>query len=119
MSDHAGGTSEPELVGADAAGAPAKVVRSPSSRSAPARGLRPPFDDVVAGLTVALVLIPQSVAYAALAGLPPSAGLVAAIFPPIVAAVFASSPYLQTGPTALASLLTLGILSSLVPPGST
>lgn len=119
MSDHAGGTSDPERPGAAPAGPPPKVARpNPPSRPT-ARRLRPPFDDIVAGLTVALVLIPQSVAYAALAGLPPSAGLVAAIFPPLAAAAFASSPYLQTGPTALASLLTLGILSSLVPPGST
>jgi SulP family sulfate permease len=82
------------------------------------RSLRPPLDDVVAGLTVALVLIPQSLAYAALAGLPPSAGIMAAIFPPLASALLGSSPYLQTGPTALTSLLTLGVLAGTFVPGS-
>ena len=82
------------------------------------RALRPPFDDIVAGLTVALVLIPQSLAYAALAGLPPSVGLMAAIFPPLASAAFGSSPYLQTGPTALTSLLTLGVLAGTFVAGS-
>lgn len=68
--------------------------------------------DIIAGLSVALVLIPQSLAYAKLAGLPPEYGLYAAAFPPIVAAFFASSPFLQTGPTALMSLLTFGVLSA-------
>jgi len=81
-------------------------------------GLRPPFDDIVAGLTVALVLIPQAVAYASLAGLPPSAGLMAAMFPPLAAALLGSSPVLQTGPTALTSLLTLGVLAAAFAPGT-
>jgi SulP family sulfate permease len=63
-----------------------------------------------------LVLIPQSMAYAELAGLPPHHGLFAAGLPPLVAAVFASSPFLQTGPTALTSLLTVGALSTLAVP---
>ena len=53
--------------------------------------------DVIAGLSVALVLIPQSMAYAELAGLPPHHGLYAAGLPLIAAAFLASSPYLQTG----------------------
>ncbi len=57
-------------------------------------------------------------AYAELAGLPPVVGLYAAALPPVAAAFFASSPYLQTGPTALTSLLTLGALSSLATVGS-
>jgi SulP family sulfate permease len=57
-------------------------------------------------------------AYAELAGLPAHYGLYAAALPPIVAAFFASSPYLQTGPVALTSLLTLGALSPLAAPGS-
>jgi len=96
----------------------AKTDGSATPRGRRALVIRPPFDDVVAGITVALVLIPQSLAYAALAGLPPSAGLMAAIFPPLIAAVFASSPYLQTGPTALTSLLTLGVLAASFVPGS-
>ena len=74
--------------------------------------------DVVAGLSVALLLIPQSMAYAELAGLPPHIGLFAAALPPIVAAFVASSPYLQTGPVALTSLLTFGALAELAEPGS-
>jgi SulP family sulfate permease len=68
---------------------------------------------VVAGLSVSLVLIPQCLAYAELAGLPPYYGLYAAMLPPIAAAVFASSPYLQTGPVAMTSLLTFGALAPL------
>src|SRR5690606_10794432 len=82
------------------------------------RALRPPLDDVLAGLTVALVLVPQALAYAALAGLPPTAGIMAAIFPPLASALLGSSPYLQTGPTALTSLLTLGVLAATFVPGS-
>lgn len=67
--------------------------------------------DIVAGLSVALVLVPQALAYAELAGLPPRHGLYAAALPPIAAAFFASSPYLQTGPVAMTSLLTFGALS--------
>ncbi|KPJ83870.1 MAG: hypothetical protein AMS19_02820, partial [Gemmatimonas sp. SG8_23] len=71
--------------------------------------------DVVAGLSVALILIPQSLAYAELAGLPPHHGLYAATFPLIFAAFWASSPYLQTGPVALTGLLTFGALVPLAP----
>jgi sulfate permease, SulP family len=74
--------------------------------------------DVLAGVSVALVLIPQSLAYAQLAGMPAYRGLYAAALPPIAAAVFASSPYLQTGPVALTSLLAFGALSALATPGS-
>ena len=65
-----------------------------------------------------MVLIPQSMAYAELAGLPSHIGLFASALPPILAALFASSPYLQTGPVALTSLLTFGALASLADPGS-
>jgi sulfate permease, SulP family len=74
--------------------------------------------DVVAGISVALVLIPQSLAYAELAGMPAERGLYAAALPPLAAAFFASSPYLQTGPVAITSLLTFGALSELATPGS-
>ncbi len=62
--------------------------------------------DIVAGITVALVLIPQSMAYASLAGLPPEYGLYAALLPPFVAALFGSSRQLATGPVAMVSLMT-------------
>ena len=74
--------------------------------------------DLMAGLSVALVVIPQSLAYADLAGMPPIVGLYASAAPPVVAALFASSPYLQTGPVAITALLTFGALSTLAPPGS-
>jgi len=73
---------------------------------------RPTVADALAGLSVALILIPQSMAYAAIAGMPPYVGLFAAAFPLLIFALFASSPYLQTGPVALTSLLTFGALSS-------
>jgi sulfate permease, SulP family len=74
--------------------------------------------DVLAGVTVALVLIPQSLAYAGVAGMPPVSGLYAAALPPVAAALFASSPYLQTGPVAATSLLTFGALAGRAPFGS-
>jgi SulP family sulfate permease len=78
----------------------------------------PTLRDILAGFTVALVLIPQSIAYAELAGLPPIHGLYAAILPLIAAALFASSPWLQTGPVAMTSILIFGALSTLAVPGS-
>ena len=71
---------------------------------------RPRVGDLLGGISVALILIPQSIANAALAGLPPVVGLFASAFPLLVFALFASSPYLQTGPVALTSLLTAGAL---------
>ncbi len=73
---------------------------------------RPSTGDFVGGISVAMVLIPQSIAYAAIAGLPPKSGLLSATLPLIVAAPFVSCPWLQTGPTALTSLLTFGALAS-------
>ena len=78
--------------------------------------LRPPATaDVIAGLSVAVVLIPQAMAYAELAGLPPQVGLFSAALPLIVAAPLVSSPYLQTGPVALTGLLTFGALAGRAP----
>ena len=74
--------------------------------------------DFLAGLSVALLAIPQAVAYASLAGMPAYTGLYVAAIPPIAAAYFASSPYLQTGPVALTALLTFAVLSQLAAPGS-
>jgi len=68
--------------------------------------------DLIAGITVALVLIPQSMAYAQLAGLPPYYGLYAAFLPGIIGALWGSSKQLATGPVAVVSLLTA---SALVP----
>ena len=61
--------------------------------------------DVTAGITVAMVLIPQAMAYAELAGLPAVYGLYAAFLPPAVAALFGSSRQLATGTVATAALI--------------
>ncbi len=74
--------------------------------------------DVVAGITVAMVLVPQSMAYAQLAGLPPYFGLYASFLPPIVASFFGSSRQLATGPVAVVSLLTAASLEPLAASGS-
>lgn len=77
---------------------------------------RPQRDDVVAGVSVALVLIPQSLAYAKIAGVDPMLGLYAAVAAPLAGALVGSSPYLQTGPVAVTSLLTYGALSEVADP---
>jgi SulP family sulfate permease len=69
--------------------------------------------DCLAGLTVALVLIPQSMAYAQLANLPAYYGLYASFLPVIIAALFGSSRQLQTGPVAVVSLMTAAALEPL------
>ena len=74
--------------------------------------------DFISGLTVALVLIPQSMAYAQLAGLPPYFGLYASFLPPMVAALFGSSRQLATGPVAIVSLMTAASLEPLAIAGS-
>jgi MFS superfamily sulfate permease-like transporter len=74
--------------------------------------------DALAGLTVALVLIPQSMAYAQLAGLPSYYGLYAAFLPPMIAALFGSSRQLATGPVAVVSLMTAASLAPLATTGS-
>jgi SulP family sulfate permease len=66
--------------------------------------------DILAGLTVALVLVPQSMAYAQLAGLPAYYGLYASFLPPMVAAIFGCSRQLATGPVAVVSLMTAAAL---------
>lgn len=75
--------------------------------------------DFIAGITVALILIPQSMAYAQLAGLPPHYGLYASFLPPMVAALFGSSRQLATGPVAVVSLMTAACLAPLATAGST
>lgn len=82
----------------------------------PLRG--PQVGDLMAGLSVGLVLVPQALAYAVLAGMPPARGLIVAVVATIAAAPFASSPYLQTGPVAITALLTFGALEPLATPGT-
>ncbi|MFO7987549.1 MAG: SulP family inorganic anion transporter [Desulfatiglandaceae bacterium] len=74
--------------------------------------------DALSGLTVALVLIPQSMAYAQLAGLPAYYGLYASFLPPMIAALFGSSRQLATGPVAVVSLMTAASLEPLATAGS-
>jgi len=69
--------------------------------------------DIISGITVALVLVPQSMAYAQLAGLPVYYGLYASFLPPMVAALFGSSRQLATGPVAVVSLMTAAALGPL------
>ena len=74
--------------------------------------------DILAGITVALVLVPQSMAYAQLAGLPAYYGLYASFLPPMVAAIFGSSRQLATGPVAVVSLMTAASLEPIAALGS-
>lgn len=74
--------------------------------------------DAVAGLTGAIIVLPQGVAYALIAGLPPEYGLYAAIVPAIVAALFGSSWHLISGPTAALSIVVFTTISPLAEAGS-
>jgi SulP family sulfate permease len=74
--------------------------------------------DVMAGVIVAILVIPQSLAYALLAGLPPQAGLYASIFPVVVYAWFGSSTLQAVGPVAITAIMTFSVLSPLALPGS-
>lgn len=74
--------------------------------------------DVLAGITVGLVLVPQALAYAALAGMPLHTGLYAALLPGIIGMLWGSSPLLAVGPTALSSILVFGSLAALATPGT-
>lgn len=74
--------------------------------------------DALAGVTVAVVLIPQAMAYAMLAGMPPVYGLYAAAVTPIIGALWGSLRQLATGPIAIMSLLVLTTLTPIADPGS-
>ena len=69
--------------------------------------------DIIAGATIAMIIIPQSMAYATLANLDPVYGLYASFIPVAIAAFFGSSRYLATGPVAMVSLLTAVAISTL------
>ena len=75
-------------------------------------------NEALAGLTVGLMMIPQSVAYAQLAGMPPVTGIYASILPALVAVLFSSSQRLSVGPTALSALLIGASLTGMAQPGS-
>ncbi|MCB1737687.1 MAG: sodium-independent anion transporter, partial [Gammaproteobacteria bacterium] len=74
--------------------------------------------DLLAGITVALILVPQSMAYAQLAGLPVVYGLYASFVPVIVASMWGSSSQLHTGPVAMLSLMSAAALIPFATPGS-
>jgi SulP family sulfate permease len=84
------------------------------------RGYRRPHikADLFAGLTVAVVAVPQSMAYALIAGLPVQYGLYASIVPTIVGCLWGSSAHLITGPTTTLSLVVFSTLHNLAVPGS-
>lgn len=70
------------------------------------------LDDSIAAIVISMMLIPQSLAYAMLAGLPPQAGLYASLLPLIAYAIFGSSGPLSVGPFAITSIMTATALSS-------
>ncbi|MEJ2402807.1 MAG: SulP family inorganic anion transporter [Candidatus Thiodiazotropha sp.] len=72
--------------------------------------------DLMSGLTVAIVVVPQAVAFASIAGMPPQYGLYAGMIPPIIAAFFGSSWHLMSGPTTAASIVLLSSLSVFAEP---
>lgn len=74
--------------------------------------------DVLAGLTGAIVVLPQGVAFATLAGMPPEYGLYGAMVPCVMAALFGSSRLMVTGPATAISLTTLAVIAPLATPGS-
>ncbi|MDO9218689.1 MAG: SulP family inorganic anion transporter, partial [Lacisediminimonas sp.] len=74
--------------------------------------------DLVAGLTGGIILVPQGVAFATIAGMPPEFGLYAAMIPAIVAALWGSSWHLVSGPTTAISIVVFATISPLAPAGS-
>jgi len=74
--------------------------------------------DLLAGLLGAVLVLPQGIAFATLAGLPPQVGLATAILPCIVAALFGSSRHVMSGPTNALSLALFAMLAPLALPGS-
>lgn len=75
-------------------------------------------NDLLAGLTGAVIVLPQGVAFAMIAGLPAEYGLYTAIVPPIIAALFGSSLHLISGPTTAISIVVFSTLSPLAEPGT-
>jgi len=74
--------------------------------------------DIIAGLTGAVIVLPQGVAFAMIAGMPPEYGLYTAIIPPIIAALFGSSLHLISGPTTAISIVVFSTISPLAQAGS-
>jgi SulP family sulfate permease len=99
-------------------------VRSPLARALPFLGWWSRVDaatlraDLVAGLTGAIIVLPQGVAFATIAGLPPQYGLYTAMVPAAVAALFGSSWHLVSGPTTAISIVVFATISPLAEPGT-
>ncbi|XLZ71834.1 sulfate permease [Massilia sp. SR12] len=74
--------------------------------------------DISAGIVVAMMMIPQGMAYALVAGLPPVTGIYASILPPIIYALFGTSMTQSVGPMAIVSLMTAAIIGQMAPAGS-
>ncbi|MFY1699561.1 SulP family inorganic anion transporter [Solwaraspora sp. WMMA2101] len=96
-----------------------RQARTGPARALPILGWRRGYDrqvlrhDLIAGLTVAVMLVPQSMAYAALAGMPPVTGLYAATVPVLVYALLGTSGSLAVGPVAITALMTATALAPL------
>lgn len=75
--------------------------------------------DLIAGIVVTILVLPQSLAYALLAGLPPQTGLYVATLPVIAYALFGSSRVQAVGPVAITAIMTFSVLAPLAPAGST
>ena len=90
----------------------------PFLRWAPLVNGRTTRADLLAGLTGAIVVLPQGVAFATIAGMPPQYGLYASIVPTIVAALFGSSWHLVAGPSTTASLVLAASLATFATPGT-
>ena len=73
--------------------------------------------DFLAGMTGAVIVLPQGVAFALIAGLPPQYGLYTAIVTTVIAALFGSSRHMVTGPTTAISLVVLGVVGGFAAPG--
>jgi len=74
--------------------------------------------DMIAGFTGAVIVLPQGVAFATIAGLPPEYGLYTAMVTPIIAALFGSSRHLISGPTTAISIIVFSAISHHAEPGS-
>lgn len=75
-------------------------------------------DDLIAGITGTIIVIPQAVAFAMIAGMPPIYGFYTAMLTPVIAAIFGSSYHLVSGPTTTSSIVLYAVVSKFVTPNS-
>ncbi len=73
-------------------------------------------DDLIAGVTGTIIVIPQAVAFAMIAGMPPIYGFYTAMLTPVIAAIFGSSYHLVSGPTTTSSIVLYGVISKFIHP---